>query len=105
MKKRRAKHPKLDAEMTYLVKVWGPRMSSYRSWLKAFTRVNNRRKRFFAADVEAAGYPSAHLNKMSEWQEVHLWCREAFGSGYVWFGNVFFFLSEADRDEFSRRWC
>ena len=70
------------------------------SFLKVFLRVNNRKKRFTAADVIKANYPMVDYQG-THWKELHVLCKSVFKDGqglqtYVWFGNLFFFLTEED---------
>lgn len=66
-----------------------------------FTRVNNRRKRFYSWHLEEAGYPKVILESGLKWREIHDICKSQFIDGqgrytYTWFGNFFFFTNDED---------
>lgn len=103
MKKIRKKK-KLDPEIRYMIKhVWDKPRTDRKKWLLTFTRVNNRKRTHTYEDALAAGYPMAEFGK-GVWSEVHAWCKEKFGPGYIWFGHRFFFLNEDFKNQFVKQW-
>lgn len=52
-----------------------------------------------------AGYHPVGLTSLSEWQDIHSWCKRYVGEQhYTWTGQVFWFETEEAANWFKLRW-
>lgn len=55
--------------------------------------------------MKEAGYYSVSLRSLSEWQDIHNWCKRYVGEQhYTWTGQVFWFETAEAANWFKLRW-